>query len=160
MPLSRTNPMKLSKEKRDQLILACMSVVISLVLIFYFWINPRYAAIKRTNTDIKNQQGNFQEMQDTIAKAAAAADQLHEATNALAKAEGDLAFGDPNAWIYETIRHFKTRYKIDVIPGTQASVEEVDLLPNFPYKQLRFVVSGSAYYHDLGHFVSDFENDF
>jgi hypothetical protein len=36
----------------------------------------------------------------------------------------------------------------------------MDLLPSFPYKQIRFAINGTAYYHDLGKFISDFENHF
>jgi hypothetical protein len=37
---------------------------------------------------------------------------------------------------------------------------DVDLLPHFPYKQLKITVSGTAFYHDLGKFIADFENAF
>jgi Tfp pilus assembly protein PilO len=33
-------------------------------------------------------------------------------------------------------------------------------MPNFPYKQVRLSLSGTGYYHNLGKFVSDFENTF
>src|SRR4051812_39533783 len=98
--------MKLSKEKRDQLILACVGTLILLTCIWYFWINPRYAAIKSIGHNINDKQVKLQDIQKTIADAAAAADQLREATNALFEAEKDLAVGDPNAWIYDTMRHF------------------------------------------------------
>jgi len=34
------------------------------------------------------------------------------------------------------------------------------LFGNFPYKQMRFTLTGVAYYHDLGKFIADFENKF
>ena len=36
----------------------------------------------------------------------------------------------------------------------------MDLLPSFPYKQIQFTINGTAYYHDLGKFIADFENNF
>ena len=36
----------------------------------------------------------------------------------------------------------------------------MDLLPHFPYKQLKVTVNGTAYYHDLGKFIADFENTY
>ena len=30
----------------------------------------------------------------------------------------------------------------------------------FRFKQVRFTVTGTAYYHDLGRFIADFENAF
>ena len=152
--------MKLTKEKRDQLILTCMGTLVMLVAIWYLWISPRYDAIKRYDHDIGARQSTLQEMEDTIAKAAASSEQLRETTNTLIQAESDLAFGDPNAWIYDTMRHFKSRYKVDISLASQATVDEVDLLPTYPYKQLRFGVNGNGFYHDLGQFVTDFENEF
>jgi len=152
--------MKLTKEKRDQLILTCVGTLVALVSIFYLWINPRYTAIKKYTSSIGSRQNTVADMEKTIAAAAATAQQLHDTTNALTSAESDLAYGDPNAWIYDTMRHFKVRYKVDVTLGNQAIVDDVDILPSFPYKQLRFSVNGSGFYHDLGRFVSDFENEF
>jgi len=34
------------------------------------------------------------------------------------------------------------------------------LLPAFPFKQVKFAVTGTAYYHDLGRFIADFENTY
>jgi hypothetical protein len=34
------------------------------------------------------------------------------------------------------------------------------MFPKFPYKAAAFNVRGSAYYHDLGQFLADFENSF
>ena len=34
------------------------------------------------------------------------------------------------------------------------------MLAGFPYKQVKVTISGTAYYHDLGKFVADFENNF
>ena len=35
---------------------------------------------------------------------------------------------------------------------------DVNLLPNFPYKQATLTVAGTAHFHDLGRFLADFEN--
>jgi Tfp pilus assembly protein PilO len=152
--------MKLTKEKRDQLILTVMGTLIVLAATWYLWISPRYKAISTYNSQISKQQEALADMNKTIATAAASANQLRDMTNALANAEKDLAYGDPNAWVYDTMRHFKTRYRIDITLGNQATVDEVDILTGFPYKQLRFSVNGNGFYHDLGRFVADFENEF
>jgi Tfp pilus assembly protein PilO len=36
----------------------------------------------------------------------------------------------------------------------------VDLLPSFPFKQVKLTITGTAYYHDLGKFIAGFENSF
>ena len=34
------------------------------------------------------------------------------------------------------------------------------MIPNFPYKQVRLSLFGTGYYHNIGKFLSDFENTF
>jgi Tfp pilus assembly protein PilO len=58
------------------------------------------------------------------------------------------------------VRHYKANYKVDVPEIGQPNVSEMDLLPNFPYKQLQFTLRGTGYYHDIGKFIADFENKY
>ena len=81
-------------------------------------------------------------------------------TGKLGGAEGDLAVGDPSVWIYDAIRNFKAKYKVTVSVNGQLDIGPVDLLGHFPYKQLKVTAVGSAYYHDLGKFIADFENTY
>jgi hypothetical protein len=85
---------------------------------------------------------------------------LTEVTNALAHAEADLASGDLFSWTYDTMRHFKQPYKVEIPEIGHPTAGNVDLLPSFPYRQIQFTVNGTAYYHDLGKFITDFENIF
>ncbi len=151
---------KLSKEKRDHLILTGLGTVALLVVIGYFVILPQYANIREveSRTDIARQK--LQSMVDEMKKQQAKDTEAHDVTSTLTQVESDIAFGDPIAWFYETLRNFKGRYKVDLSVTGQSPISDVDLLPNFPYKQLRVSVTGTAYYHDLGKFIADFENTF
>jgi Tfp pilus assembly protein PilO len=151
---------KLPKEKRDRLILVCLSTLALLVLIVLGLIIPQNRAIDKIKTDTANAKKTLQDMEDVINKADATASNLHDLTYTLSHAESDMAVGDPNAWIYNTIRNFKGRYKVDISVSGQSAMGNVDLLPKFPYKQLKVTVSGTAYYHDLGKFIADFENTY
>ena len=151
---------KLPKQKRDHLILVCLGTLALLILIVFGLIIPQYHSIAKIKADIVNTNMKLQDMVDVISKADATANSLHDLTYTLSHAESDMAVGDPNAWIYNTIRNFKGRYKVDISVGGQSAVGDVDLLAKFPYKQLKVTVSGTAYYHDLGKFVADFENTY
>jgi len=151
---------KLPKEKRDQLILVGVGTLLLLILIGFGLIRPQYAAIAGTNAQINAARNHLQTMEDTIKKADTTSAQLADLTYTLTQTEGDMASGDPAQWIYNTIRNFKEHYKVDISVNSQLSMGEVDLLAHFPYKQLKVTVGGSAYYHDLGKFISDFENTF
>src|SRR5205085_8895855 len=79
----------------------------------------------------------------------------------LAAMEEDMASGDLYSWVINTLRKFKTDYKVE-IPQMSGitSPAEMTLIPSFPYKQVSITVMGSAHYHELGRFVADFENQF
>jgi hypothetical protein len=78
----------------------------------------------------------------------------------LTRTEGDMASGDLYAWTYDTIRRFKQPYRVEIPDVGHPATGDMDLLPSFPYKQIRFDLNGTAYYHDLGKFIADFENNF
>jgi hypothetical protein len=49
---------------------------------------------------------------------------------------------------------------VDIPDIGRPDVETMDLLPSFPFKQVKFTITGTSYYHDLGKFIADFENTF
>jgi type II secretory pathway pseudopilin PulG len=151
---------KLPKEKRDQLILVGLGTLLLLVLIIFALIRPQYAAISDTNKQISDARQRLQSMEDTIKMAGTVSTQLADLSYTLTQNESDLVTGDPAQWIYNTIRNFKEHHSVDISVNSQLSMGEVDLLPHFPYKQLKVTVGGTAYYHDLGKFIADFENTF
>ena len=151
---------RLPKEKRDQLVLVGMGTLFLLILIVFSLIRPQYAAISAIKARTDDARKDLQSKEDTIKKADTVSTQLADLTYTLSQAEGDMVSGDPAQWIYNTIRNFKEHYKVDISVNSQLSMGEVDLLPHFPYKQLKVTVGGTAYYHDLGKFIADFENTF
>jgi hypothetical protein len=151
---------KLPKEKRDHLILVCLGTLGLLALIAIGLIIPQYRSIAKIRMDTANARDKLQSMIDVIKKSDATTSVLNDQNYTLAHAESDMAVGDPNAWIYNTIRNFKGRYKVDISVSGQSAMGDVDILPRFPYKQLKVTVSGTAYYHDLGKFIADFENTY
>ena len=151
---------KLSKEKRNSLILVGLGTLMVLVFIGYGLIRGQYHSISEINAQTDAARTKLKSMEDTIKQGDAIAAHFTDLTNNLFNAEKDMATGDPSAWIYDTIRNFKTRYKVDIAVNGQLSTGPVDMLPAFPYKQIKVTVSGTAYYHDLGKFIADFENTF
>jgi hypothetical protein len=151
---------KLPKEKRDRLILVMLGTVVLLALIYFGWIRSQYGNMSRIKNDTKAAQDKLLGIEAIIKKSDATAIELADISDTLSHAEDDMVSGDPFAWTYDTIRHFKTPYKVDIPTVGQPTIGDVDLLANFPYKQLKFNISGTAYYHDLGDFIAHFENTF
>jgi hypothetical protein len=100
-------------------------------------------------------------MKDTFGRSAEITRKLEQETQRLATAEELMASGDLYAWIINTVRNFKTKHPaVDIPQFSTIQVGETTLLPKFPYRQATLTVAGKAYYHDLGSFISDFENEF
>ena len=97
---------------------------------------------------------------ETIQPAEETKSRLGEVSGTLAAYEADMGAGDLYSWGLDVLRRFRAAYKVDVPVVAQPVVGECTLLPKFPYKQAVFTIGGTAYYHDLGRFLADFENQF
>jgi Tfp pilus assembly protein PilO len=148
------------KEKRKQLIIVIAVTLVLLGLIDFGLIRPQREDLAKIASTENNLQAKLQQIKNAVKKANETASQLAAATNNLSQAEADVASGDAYAWTYDTIRRFKASYRVDIPDIGQPSLGDVDVLPQFPYKQIKVNVSGTAYYHDLGKFIADFENTF
>jgi hypothetical protein len=152
---------KLPKEKRDKLILVIAGSVVLLGVIYFGLIRPQYETIASIMTQTNDARNKLQTMEDTVKKADSIRDGLIDALDTLSHSESDIASGDTFAWTYDLMRGFKANYKTVDMPGIgQSSIGDVDFLPAFPYRQIKVTVTGTAYYHDLGKFIMDFENTY
>ena len=152
---------KLSKEKRNQLIIVLVGTVVVLALTYFFLIRPQYDGLQQIAKSKSDALKKLQEYKDAIQKTDVIATNLVQTSADLASNENDIASGDIYAWTYDTIRRFKLNYHVS-IPGIgqPSAVANNDLFPEFPYKQISLSVNGTAFYHDLGKFIADFENKF
>ncbi len=151
---------RLSREKRNQLITVILVTLAILALIGFGLIRPQYDSLSKIAKDRKVAASKLQSIKHAITNSEAIANEWNETTSALAHTEEDMASGDPYSWTYDTIRHFKQSYKVEIPEIGQPTTGESDLLPSFPYKQIQFAINGTVYYHDLGKFIADFENSF
>lgn len=152
---------KLSKEKRNQLILAVGAIVLLLAGIYFTLIcyqqgNLLAVGARKATTDKK-----MSEIRDSIKNSRQIEAELLVVSNKLAFQEEDMPSGDLYAAMVNTLRKFKLGHKVEIpqfnSPGTAV---DVTLLPKFPYKQVVMTIIGTAYYHDLGKFIADYENQF
>jgi len=151
---------KLSKEKRNQLFIVVMITAAILGLIGFSLIRPQYDSLSKIAKDKKAADSRLLDIKNAIKSTDTITSELIEVTNTLSHAEADMASGDLYSWTYDTIRRFKQQYKVEIPDIGHPTIGNVDLLPSFPYKQIQFSINGTAYYHDLGKFIADFENNF
>ena len=151
---------RLSREKRNQLITVILVTLAILALVGLGLIRPQYQSLSKIAKDIKAADTKLQNIKHAITNSEAIGNEWNETSDALAHAEEDMASGDLYSWTYDTIRHFKQSYQVEIPEVGHPTIGDSDLLPSFPYKQIRFEIDGKVYYHDLGKFIADFENNF
>jgi Tfp pilus assembly protein PilO len=152
---------RLSKQKRDQLILTFIVILAVLVGLWFFLIRAQKENLQSLREQTGTKKTKATEMGGKIKNSKTIETELHGIVTQLAEKEQDMASGDYYASMVNTIRQFKTRYKLDIPQfSPAASVTDVDLLPKFPYKQIKISISGTGYYEEIGKFIADFENEY
>ncbi|MCL4789035.1 MAG: hypothetical protein KJ070_19945 [Verrucomicrobia bacterium] len=153
---------KLPKEKRNHLVLVGVVTLAVLGGLGFGLIRQQFAALAKLADTKSAAELQLKKMQDGIKHAGRLEADLNEAREKLAAQETGMAAGsDLYAWAIRTIGDFKARYKEIDIPkiNPSGSPVNVNLLPKFPYQQATFTVTGTAFYHELGRFLADFENE-
>lgn len=153
---------KLTKEKRDQLILTGLMSAMVIVAVWMLLITPTSKSIKLMAGEVQSTADQLTEAERLVARAGRIDVEMKATARFLAGMEIDMVEGDPNLWIRRTLNDFwgespRTMSLPAIGPPAQ---REVGVLPDFPYKALMFPLSGSAYYHEIGKFIADLENRF
>jgi len=152
---------RLSKQKRDQLILTSIIILAVLVGLWFLVVRAQKEKLQSLRDEKTTKETKEAGMRDKIKASKNLEVELNQVTGKLAQQEEDMVSGDPYASLVNTIRKFKLHYKLDIPQFSPAtSISDVDLLPKFPYKQVRIAISGSGYYEEIGKFTADFENEY
>lgn len=151
---------RLSTEKRNQLILVIMGTIGLISAVYFLLIGPQKDQNNSLKAKTVSEQDRLVKMKGTMKIGNNTSTSTVDNTAVLARAEEDIASGDLFAWTYDMMRRFKAGYRIDIPSIGQPTQSDVDLIPDFPYKQIKFSLIGTGYFHDIGKFASDFENKF
>jgi len=151
---------RLSPAKRNQLVVVLLIAAALVGAVYFLLISPQNKENQLLISQANDKSADLGKYKKIISQAESTSNQLVSVSLQLDNAEHDIATGDVYAWIYDTIRRFKTNYHLDIPTISQPAISDVDMIPNFPYKQVRLSLMGTGYYHDLGKFVADFENNF
>ena len=155
------NLRKLPREKRNKLFAVVAGTLVTLAGLYFGLIqyqeqNLVHLAQKKVAVEARHKQ-----VLDAIKHAHQIETDLATAKTTLAEAEIDIASGDLYSWVVNTLRDFKAKYKVNIPQFNPIGpTTEVNLMPNFPYKQTTLSVAGTAHFHDFGRFLADLENQF
>lgn len=152
---------KLSKEKRKQLFGVVALTLVVLAALGYFLIRGGYQNLALLEQKKIAAAAKLEQMQKSVERAKTVETVFLETQATLAEKEKGMASGDLYSWMHSTLRKFQRNYKVEIPQiGSVSTPTDVNLIPKFPYKQATLSVAGTAYYHELGRFVADFENTF
>jgi Tfp pilus assembly protein PilO len=150
---------KLPKEKRNQLILVIVGTLAVLGALGFGLIKAQYDHLASYAVRQAAAEAQFKKMEDAVKRAELVESVFTEASKMLVEKETGMATGDLYSWMFGTVRKFQKNYKIEIPQLSPISTPAaVNLLPNFPYKQVTMQIGGTAHYHELGQFIADFEN--
>src|SRR6185436_3681094 len=151
---------KLSKEKRNQLILVVMLTTMGVAGLWFGLINTLQQKIHQLEESKAVVAGKLTEIEQKGKSADRIEAELEQSTKELTRVEDEMASGDLLAWMLKTVGLLKLQHKVELPSLSPPEVKDVNLLPKFPYKQAGYTIGGTAYFHDLGKFVADVENQY
>ena len=155
------NLTRLPREKRNQLIGVVVGTVAIIAGIYFLLIQHQKENLVHLAQKKVEVLTNQQRVLDAVHRAAQIEADMNGARKELAVAEADIASGDLYSWVINTLRTFKGKHKVNIPQFNPiGATTEVNLLPNFPYKQATLSLAGTAHFHDFGLFLADLENQF
>jgi hypothetical protein len=152
---------KLSKEKRNQLILVVLGTAAVLGGLGFGLVKLQYDKLRDLDAKTAAAEIQLKKMEDAVKRVDLAEKVFAQASQSLTEKESGMPTGDLYSWMYTHLRQFQKNYKVEIPQVSPISTPvEVNLIPEFPYKQATMQIGGTACYHDLGQFLADFENAF
>lgn len=149
----------LTAEKKQHVILVAVLTGVVIALVWFLLIGTLQDNITKKRAKAGESADKLADARKKLSQSAAIEEQLASATRKLATTEDEgMASGDLYFWIINTISRFKLAYRVDIPVFSQPEEIKATVLPDLPYKSVRYNVRGSAYYHDLGRFLAAFEN--
>ena len=152
---------KLSKEKRDRLILVTTMTIAISVGLWYGIITTRKDRLVEAKATIRAAIDKLEKARTLVKLADRAESQVTAAETRLKVVEESMASGvDHYTWAIMLLEKARAHHDVKIIEVTRPVKGEVGLLPQFPYQAAIFTARGAGHYHDFGKFLADFENSF
>jgi len=151
---------KLSKEKQQQLIFVGFITAIVVGLLYAFVIRAQASAKAAKLVEIENLTGEVEKFTKLKKGSPDVVADLEKEKGTLDGMEKNMASGDLYSWVILTVNKFKVGYNVEIPFFSREERTTVGIFPNFPYDAVKYTLKGTAYYHDFGKFLADFENTF
>lgn len=153
---------KLSKEKRDKLVMVGVATLVVVAGIWFLLIEGQKSTLVKLAARNAEEQKKLEAGMKVLETRSKVEHRLAETTRKLQAIEGQMVRGDMYDWVIQTLKAFKADYKdrIDIPNFSREVIGEAQLIPKFPYRAAYYNIRGTAYFHDLGRFIADLETRF
>jgi hypothetical protein len=148
------------KEKRQKVIVVAIVTLGALAGLWFGLINVQNQGLKELARNVDAAQRKLETARKALDDSKQLEAELSAAAEELDGIENGMASGDLSTWVYNKVRQFKLSYRVEIPQFSSIAEAETTLLPKFPYRQVTMNIGGTGYFHDIGKFVADFENQF
>jgi len=150
---------RISKEKRDQLILVGLVTVGLIVGLYFGLIRSQQKSLQGLAAQQETTNTKLNQIADAARNNLRIESDLAAAAKALDAREQDMAQDDYYLWMVDGLRKFVSSYNgMEIQQYANKGASDMSLLPKFPYKQFTVGIIGTGHFHDIGKFIADFEN--
>lgn len=149
---------RITREKRNQLTLVAAGTLLVMAGLYFGLIRMQQSSLQKTLDEQQTKERELRQIEDAKKSSAQIETQLAEINKRLEAQEADMATGDLYTWMFDFVRTFTASYGIEIRQFTSKGESEMTLLPNYPYRQTTVTITGNGFYHEIGRFIADFEN--
>lgn len=152
----------LSPQKKQHLTAVGIGTLVALVVVYLLLISPAQDSLKKLATQIAEAEKKYTEADKLVKSTQAVRERTEMLEARLGAIESGMVTGDPVLWIRSTENKFRSQalYKVEIPNFPFRGQGEMSMIPEFPYKAAAYAFGGTAYYHDLGKYLADWENQF
>lgn len=153
---------KLSKEKRDKLIVTAFIAVAVLGMLYLFVLGGQKDKLSALNSQIATVKDKMAKAERLVKSKETIDTQLEQNRMELDGRERDMApTGQYYYWFLKLLEEFRKQEGLEssfIVDITQPEFVDAGLMPKFPYKAAAFTVRMNGQFQDIGRFIADFEN--
>ena len=150
----------LPKEKRDHLLLVAIITLAITVGAYFGLVKMQQRKLARIATQTTEQQDKVGGAMRLVSTHDETQQNLEDNLQKLQSLEQNMASGDMYSWVITTLNRFRADRKVEIPQFSREITTDIGVFPKFPYKAALFHIRGTAYFHELGKFIADFENTF
>jgi hypothetical protein len=152
----------LSPEKKQHLVAVGMGTLLCLAAVYFLLITSAKENLVKLKAQAAEAEKKFTDADRLQKRAQLVQEELDKLEERLGKIEAGMVDSDPVQWIRSTEIKFRAQapYKVEIPNFPFRGHADMGMIPDFPYKSAVYLFSGTAYYHDLGRYLADWENQF